>query len=195
MLICCLICFGVCDLSEPIRCHSSLPASLIETWSVDLIWLISADLLFDLFWRVWLKRTDKVSFKSSCFFDWNVMFTKVASMDKIELIHMAVVFAFLLRSVGFCKLSSKVVLKAEHSSEYYNSYKSFNLTKPHSWTGKWVLFLLKFFLHQNHMIVNIIKLYGLPYKWKVSRQAFVRVKFNFRKTLKNKEIRSNGLWF
>ena len=31
--------------------------------------------------------------------------------------------------------------------------------------------------------------------WKVSRQAFTRVKFNFPKTLKNKEIRSNWLWF
>ena len=30
--------------------------------------------------------------------------------------------------------------------------------------GKWLLFFLKFFLHQNHMIVNIIKLYGLPEK-------------------------------
>ena len=28
----------------------------------------------------------------------------------------------------------------------------------------------------------------------MSRQAFARVKFNFRKALKNKEIRSNGLW-
>ena len=26
-----LIGFGVCDLSEPIRCHSSLPVCLIET--------------------------------------------------------------------------------------------------------------------------------------------------------------------
>ena len=26
-----LIGFGVCDLGEPIRCHSSLPVSLIET--------------------------------------------------------------------------------------------------------------------------------------------------------------------
>ena len=25
-----LICFGVCDLSEPIRCHSSLPVCLID---------------------------------------------------------------------------------------------------------------------------------------------------------------------
>ena len=31
-------------------------------------------------------------------------------IDKIELIYMAVVFVFLLRSVFFCKLSSKVVL-------------------------------------------------------------------------------------
>ena len=45
-----LIGFGVCDLSERIRCHSSLPVSLIET--------------------------------------------KVASMDKTELIYMAVVFIF-----------------------------------------------------------------------------------------------------
>ena len=29
----------------------------------------------------------------------------------------------------------------------------------------------------------------------MSRQAFAQVKFNFRKTMKNKEIRSNGLWF
>ena len=27
-----LIGFGVCDLGEPIRCHSSLPLCLIETW-------------------------------------------------------------------------------------------------------------------------------------------------------------------
>ena len=26
-----LIGFGVCDLGEPIRCHSSLPVSLIDT--------------------------------------------------------------------------------------------------------------------------------------------------------------------
>ena len=55
----------------------------------------------DRFSRVWLKRTDKVSFKSSCLLDWNVMFTKVASMDKIELIYMAVVFVFLLSPVVF----------------------------------------------------------------------------------------------
>ena len=29
----------------------------------------------------------------------------------------------------------------------------------------------------------------------LSPVAFARVKFNFRKTLKNKEVRSNGLWF
>ena len=45
-----LIGFGVCDLDEPIRCHSSLPVSL--------------------------------------------MFAKVASIDKIELIYKAVVFVF-----------------------------------------------------------------------------------------------------
>ena len=39
-----------------------------------------------------------------------MMFTKVASMDKIELIYMAELFVFLLSSVAFCKLSSKVVL-------------------------------------------------------------------------------------
>ena len=49
---------------------------------------------FNRFWRMRLKRTDKVSFKSSCFLDWNVMFTKVASIGKIELIYMAVVFFF-----------------------------------------------------------------------------------------------------
>ena len=37
------------------------------------------------------------------------MFTKVTSMDKIELIYMAGVFFFLLSSVVFCKLSSKAV--------------------------------------------------------------------------------------
>ena len=41
-----------------------------------------------------LKLTDMVSFKSSCLLGWNGMFTKVASMDKIELICMAVVFVF-----------------------------------------------------------------------------------------------------
>ena len=49
---------------------------------------------FDRFWRVWFRRTNKVSFKSSCFLDWHVMFTKVVSIDKIELIYMAVVFIF-----------------------------------------------------------------------------------------------------
>ena len=47
---------------------------------------------FDRFSRVWLKLNDKVSFKSSCLLDWNVMLTKVSSMDKIDLIYMAVVF-------------------------------------------------------------------------------------------------------
>ena len=39
-----------------------------------------------------------------------MIFTKVTSVDKIELIYMAVVFffLFLLSSVVFCKLSSKV---------------------------------------------------------------------------------------
>ena len=63
----------------------------------------------DRFWRVWFSWTDKVSFKSSCFLDWNVMFTKVASIDKIKLIFMALVFVFFLSSVVFCKLSSKIV--------------------------------------------------------------------------------------
>ena len=35
-----------------------------------------------------------VSYKSSCLLDLNVMWTKVASMVKIELIYMAVVFVF-----------------------------------------------------------------------------------------------------
>ena len=38
-----------------------------------------------------------------------MIFTKVTSVDKIELIYMAVVFFFfLLSSIVFCKLSSKV---------------------------------------------------------------------------------------
>ena len=49
---------------------------------------------FDRFWRVWFRRTDKVSFKSSCFLDWNVMFAKFASINKIKLIYMAVIFVF-----------------------------------------------------------------------------------------------------
>ena len=48
-----LIGFRVCDLSEPIKGHSSLPVCLIET-----------------------------------------MLAKVTSMDKIELIYIAVVFVF-----------------------------------------------------------------------------------------------------
>lgn len=39
--------------------------------------------------------------KSSCFLDLNVMFTKVTTMDKIELIYMAGVFVFSLSSVVF----------------------------------------------------------------------------------------------
>ena len=35
-----------------------------------------------------------MSFKSFCLLDRNMMFTKVASMDKIELIYMAEVFVF-----------------------------------------------------------------------------------------------------
>ena len=37
------------------------------------------------------------------------MLTKVALMDKIELIYIAVVFFFLLSAIVSCKLSSKVV--------------------------------------------------------------------------------------
>ena len=49
---------------------------------------------FDRFSRVWLKRTDTVSLKSFCFLDWNMMFTKVASIDEIEFIYMAGLFVF-----------------------------------------------------------------------------------------------------
>ena len=52
------------------------------------------NLEIDRFSLVWLKRTDMVSFKFSCLLDLNVMLTKVASMDKIEIICMAVVFVF-----------------------------------------------------------------------------------------------------
>ena len=45
--------------------------------------------------------------------------------------------------------------------------------------GKWLLFFLKFFLHQNHMIVNIIKLYGLPEKIIIRTQVRCLVYFFF----------------
>ena len=64
-----LIGFRVCDLSETIRCHSSLPVCLIETWCS----------------RSRRDRYDRVNIPG-----WGI--------------------SFLLSSVIFCKLASKVVL-------------------------------------------------------------------------------------
>ena len=87
-------------LKENNSANNRLPLGLFALFSRS--WIFSKSffkpskiyLEFDRFWRVWLRRTDKVSFKSPSLLDWNVMFTKVASIDKIELKYMAVVFIF-----------------------------------------------------------------------------------------------------
>ena len=72
-----------------------LPTPSYVSWiSLERLTFSKIYLESDRFWRLWFRRTDKVSFKSSCFLDWNVMFAKVASIDKIKLIYMAVVFVF-----------------------------------------------------------------------------------------------------